>query len=95
MAKLSSPRLWNMLEDGPRSDARNDMLVGQLVRTWVLDRQQQRQAASNFHPSLRLPFSATGPARLWSPTKRAPRTQPTPSVITGGSFRVRSAAVRD
>lgn len=49
MAKLSSPRLWNMLEDGPRSDARNDMPVGQLVRTWVLDRQQQ-QAASNFHP---------------------------------------------
>lgn len=87
MAKLSSPRLWNMLEDGPRSDARNDMLVGQLVRTWVLDRQQQ-QAASNFHPFFRLPFSATGPARLWSPTKRAPRIQPTPSVITGGGFRV-------
>lgn len=68
MAKLSSPRLWNMLEDGPRSDARNDMLVGQLVRTWVLDRQQQRQAASNFHPFLCLPFPrpaphASGPRR--------------------------------
>lgn len=56
-----------MLEDGPRSDARNDMPVGQLVRTWVLDRQQQ-QAASNFHPFFASLFPrpaphASGPRR--------------------------------